>query len=36
MTERAQKYRQAAKKAASYDLDYYFKQVDENPSRYTR
>ena len=36
MTERAQKYRQAAKKAASYDLDYYFKQVDENPSLYTR
>ena len=35
MTERAQKYRQAAKKAASYDLDYYFKQVDENPSLYT-
>jgi hypothetical protein len=36
MTERAQRYREAAKKAASYDLDYYFKQVDENPSLYTR
>jgi hypothetical protein len=36
MTERAQKYRQAAKKAVSYDLDYYFKQVDANPSLYKR
>ena len=36
MTERAQKYRQAAKNAASYDLDYYFKQVDANPSLYKR
>ena len=36
MTERAQKYREAAKKAASYDLDYYFKQVDADPSLYTR
>ncbi len=36
MTERAQKYREAANKAASYDLDYYFKQVDANPSIYTR
>jgi hypothetical protein len=36
MTERAQKYREASKKAASYDLDYYFKQVDANPSLYTR
>ena len=36
MTERAQRYRKAAKEAASYDLDYYFKQVDENPPLYTR
>jgi hypothetical protein len=36
MTERAKKFREAAKKAASYDLDYYFKQVDENPSLYQR
>jgi hypothetical protein len=36
MTECARKYREAAKKAVSYDLDYYFKQVDENPSLYTR
>lgn len=36
MTERAQKFREAAKKAASYDLDYYFKQVDQNPSLYQR
>jgi hypothetical protein len=36
MTERAQKFRAAAKKAASYDLDYYFKEVDENPSLYQR
>jgi hypothetical protein len=31
MTERAKKSRAAARKAVSYDLDYYFKQVDENP-----
>jgi hypothetical protein len=36
MTERAQRYREAAKKAASYDLDYCFKQVDANPSLYKR
>jgi hypothetical protein len=36
MTERAKKFRQAAKKAVSYDLDYYFKQVDQAPSLYTR
>ena len=36
MTERGTKFRAAARKAASYDLDYYFKQVDENPSLYTR
>jgi hypothetical protein len=36
MTERARKFREAARKAASYDLEYYFKQVDENPSLYQR
>ncbi|HUW30481.1 MAG TPA: HEAT repeat domain-containing protein [Planctomycetota bacterium] len=36
MTERARKFREAAKKAVKYDLDYYFKQVDENPSLYKR
>jgi hypothetical protein len=36
MRDRAKKYRQTAKQAASYDLDYYFNQVDINPSLYTR
>ena len=36
MTERAKKYREEAKKAVKYDLDYYFNMVDENPSRYKR
>ena len=36
MTVRAKKYREAARKAVSYDLDYYFKQVDANPSLYKR
>jgi hypothetical protein len=36
MTERAKKYRAAAKKAAAYDLDYYFQQVDQNPALYQR
>ena len=36
MTERAEKFRATAKKAASYDLDYYFKEVDGNPSQYKR
>ena len=36
MSERARKFRLVAKKAASYDLDYFFKQVDENPSLYKR
>lgn len=36
MTERAKKYREAARKAVSYDLDYYFNQVDQNPSPYKR
>ena len=36
MTERAKRFRAMAKKAASYDIDYYFKQVDENSSLYKR
>jgi HEAT repeat protein len=36
MTERAKIFRGHAKKAASYDLDYYFRQVDGNPSLYKR
>jgi HEAT repeats len=36
MTERAKNYRGKAKKAASYDVDYYFNQVDKNPSSYIR
>ena len=36
MTERAAKFRRAANKAASYDLDYFFKQVDANPSQFKR
>jgi hypothetical protein len=36
MTERAQKFRATASKAVSYDLDYYFKQVDQNPTLYQR
>jgi hypothetical protein len=36
MTDRAKKYRQEAKKAVSYDLDYYFNMVDKNPSLYKR
>lgn len=36
MTERAKIYRTTAKKAATYDLDYFFNMVDQNPSTYTR
>ena len=36
MTERAKKYRAGARKAVTYDLDYYFKQVDANPSLHKR
>lgn len=36
MLERAKKFRERANKAASYDLDYYFRQVDQNPSIYKR
>ena len=34
MAERAKKFRQEAKSAAPYDLDYYSSQVNENPSLY--
>ena len=36
LAERARTFREAAKKAASYDLDYFFKMVDQNPSHYRR
>ncbi|MDO9527968.1 MAG: HEAT repeat domain-containing protein [Syntrophales bacterium] len=36
MSELAKKFREKANKAASYDLDYFFKQVDQNPSLYKR
>jgi len=32
MNERAKRFRERANRAATYDLDYYFKQVDQNPS----
>ena len=34
LPERAKRFREKAKKAVSYDLDYYFKQVDEHPETY--
>jgi hypothetical protein len=36
MTDRAKKFREKATKAASYDLDYFFKLVDQNPTHYIR
>ena len=36
MTARALKFRQEADKAAGYDLDFFFRQVDRNPSLYER
>lgn len=36
LTDRAKRFRAACKKALSYDIDYYFKMVDENPSHYER
>jgi len=36
MTDRAKTFRERATKAASYDLDYFFKQVDQNPTLYRR
>lgn len=32
MADRAKAFRKKANKASTYDLDYYFKQVDQNPS----
>jgi hypothetical protein len=36
MTDRAKKFRERATKAAPYDLDYFFKLVDQNPTHYKR
>jgi len=36
MIKRAKKFREEAKKALSYDIDYYFKEVDKDPSQYKR
>jgi hypothetical protein len=36
MSERAREFRREAAEAASYDLDYYFEMVEENPGHYTR
>ncbi len=36
MTGRAKRFRERANRAATYDLDRYFKQVDQNPSHYLR
>jgi len=36
MADRAAKFRAVAKKNITYDIDYYFKMVDENPRNYQR
>lgn len=36
MPERASEFRAKAKKSIRYDIDYYFKQVDQNPGLYVR
>jgi len=36
MKGRASRFRQAAKKKVSFDLDYYFNMVDQNPETYLR
>jgi len=36
MTDRAKKFRERATKASRNDLDYFFKQVDQNPTHYIR
>jgi hypothetical protein len=36
MKERAARFRQAAKGKVSFDLDYFFDMVDENPETYQR
>ncbi len=36
MTEQAKSFRQRCRKRLTYDIDYYFKQVDESPDTYQR
>jgi hypothetical protein len=36
MTKRAKSFREKCRKRLTYDIDYYFKMVDENPNRYQR
>jgi hypothetical protein len=36
MRDRAAKFRELANKNSSYDIDYFFKQVDQNPQNYQR
>jgi hypothetical protein len=36
LKDRAAKFRAAAKKAITYDIDYYFNMVDQNPQQYRR
>jgi hypothetical protein len=36
MTDRAAKFRAQAKKTITYDIDYYFNMVDQNPQNYQR
>jgi HEAT repeat protein len=36
MSDRAAKFRALAKKNITYDIDYYFKMVDQNPQQYQR
>ena len=36
MTDRAKRFREAAKRSLSFNVDYFFDMVDEDPSQYTR
>jgi hypothetical protein len=36
MTDRAKNFRERATKASSYNVDYFFKLVDQNPTNYLR
>ena len=36
LTDRARAFRTQCQKTIRYDIDYYFKMVDEKPDRYTR
>jgi hypothetical protein len=36
MTDRARAFRAACRKVLTYDIDYYFKMVDQNPAQYRR